>query len=107
MDEVTTDMSNKPKRQSPRIKLIILCYTVKGGGLDIRISPVVTSSFEFFLCLPQHSWDSVSGCIQVLSSPDKVFHFPGSSIKSPNNAAPHTSERQTINFDKETDIYES
>ena len=52
MDKVTTDMSNEPATRSPRIKLMIFCYTVKGSYLDIRIIPGVPSSFGFFFaCL--------------------------------------------------------
>ena len=62
------------------------------------ISPCVTSSFNFCLFLPQHSWDLVLYEIEILSSLAKVLHFPGSLSKSPNDAAPHTPGRQTINF---------
>ena len=55
MDEVTTDMINEPAKRSPRIKLMIFCCTVKGDDLNSRISPGVTSSFDFFLLLPQNS----------------------------------------------------
>ena len=81
------------------------CCTMKGRDLDIRFSPGVTSYFEFCLFLPQHSWDLASDEIQVLSSLAKVLHFPGSLRKSPNDAAPHTPERQTTNFEKDTDSY--
>ena len=52
MNEVTTDLSNEPTKQSPWIKLMIFCYTEKWGDLDIRISPGVPFSFEsIFACL--------------------------------------------------------
>ena len=96
MDEFTTDVSNEPAKQSPRIKLIIFCCTSKGIYLDSRISTVVASSFKFCPCLPQHSWDSVSDKVQVLSSLVKVLHFPGSLMKSPSSASPRTPERQLL-----------
>ena len=102
-DKVMMDTSNEPAKRSPRIKLLRFYFTEKGSDLDISISPGVTSYFEFFLRLPQQSQDLVSDEIQLLTSPDQVLHFPGSSRKSPNNDAPHNTEIQTINFDKEND----
>ena len=103
MDKVTTDMRNEPSKRSPRIKLMIFCWNTKGSDLDIRINPGVAYSFKFFLRLPQHYWELVSDDIHILSSPAKVLHFPVSSIKYSNNAAPHTHDIQKINFGKETD----
>ena len=81
--------------------------TEKGSDLDISISLGVTSSFEFCICLPQHSWDLVLDDIQVLISPAKVLHFPCSLRKHPNSAAHRTPESQKINSGKDTDSYKS
>ena len=107
MDDVTTDMSKKPAKRCPKIKLIRFVFNAKGNELYIRISPGVTSSFKFCLRLPQHSWELVSDEIKLLSSPAKVLHFSGSLSKSINSAAPHTPERQTIKFEKDNDSYDS
>ena len=106
-DEVTIDTINKPAKQSPRIKSMRFCGTTKGGDLDIRISPGDSSSFEFCLRFPQHSWGPLLDEVQVLSSPNKVLHFPSSSMKSSNGAAPRTTERQTIYFENDYDGSES
>ena len=63
----------------------------------------VASYFEFCLCLPQHSRCPVSDEVQVLSSPDKVLHFPSYFMKSTNGTAPHTPEKKTNKFEKDTD----
>ena len=85
MDEVTTDTSKKPSNIYPWIKPIIFVCIVKDIGLDIMISLGITSSFEFFLRLPQHSWDSVLDDIELISSPAKTFHSPCSLRESPKN----------------------
>ena len=90
MVEFTIDLINEPAKQSPSIKLVRFIFTANDSDLDIRISPGIASSFDFFLCLTQHSWESVSDEVQVISSPAKILYFPGSLMKSPNSFAPRT-----------------